>query len=325
MMVVALLIPASVQAGGIWDNGGGDGLWETPANWNLDTLPGATDDVGIPTPNVANLSSTQSVKGINSSGTLNILTGGNLTAGASHVQTGSSVFTLNVLGGSITASRFFNNPTASTSVNSGMIITMTGGAISFNDRFQFNSFAVDNDRNVVNLSGGTFGSANFTLFGAYNGNRSQLNVTGSTLAFNVAGITLAPITSDPAISTALTFTVAGTTLAERSTIAKLNTVGGLVLDQNPLTVDFSNYANAGTGSYSMTLIDYAGVLTLPSGTAFAAPNFIYGSSGVSGASLVLDATNKLYRVDFSYAAIPEPATLGLLVIGGLMMLPRRGR
>lgn len=321
---VALLISAGgAQAAGVWDNGGGDNQWETATNWDNNTLPTITNGVSIGGPYTAVLNTTQtvvSVTGNPNGGTLTINPGGNLTTTTGFVSQGTNIFTLNVLGGSVTSQRFFNGPTL---LNSGMVITMTSGSISYSNRFQFNSTAVDNDRTVVNLSGGTFGSANFTLFGAYNGNRSQLNITGSTLAFNVAGITLAPTTSDPAISTALSFTVAGSTIAERSTIAKLNTVGGLVLDQNPLTVDFSNYVNAGNGGYSMTLIDYAGGLTLPSGTAFATPTFIYGSSGVTNATLVHDATNKLYRVDFAYV-IPEPATLGLLAIGGLMMV-HRGR
>ncbi|MHB1156907.1 MAG: hypothetical protein ACYC26_08720 [Phycisphaerales bacterium] len=332
-MSVALLVPAvGAQAAGIWDNGGGDNQWETVTNWDNNALPTATDGVVITGPNTAVLNTTQtvvSVSGNPNGGTLTINPGGNLTTTTSSgVSQGTNVFTLNVLGGSLTTERIFNGPTLN---NSGMIVTMTGGSINFSNRFQFNDDTVGpptstGDRTVVNLSGGTFGSANFKLYGVNNsGNRSELNITGSTLAFNVSGITLANTTSAPASSTALTFTIAGSTIAERSTIAKLNTGGGLILDQNPLTVDFSNYANTIGGNYSMTLIDYNGVLTLPSGTAFASPNFIYGSSGVSGASLVHDATNKLYRVDFSYLPIPEPATLGLLAIGGLMMLPRPGR
>ena len=48
-----------------FDNGGGDGLWETPANWNEDTnpdtLPGAADVADISNSHTASISSTQTI------------------------------------------------------------------------------------------------------------------------------------------------------------------------------------------------------------------------------------------------------------------------
>ncbi|MBX2997112.1 MAG: carboxypeptidase regulatory-like domain-containing protein [Caldilineaceae bacterium] len=77
-----------LMVGKFWDGGGANNNWLTAANWNGDTLPGATDDVYIPlTATVTLPSGAVSVNSLRSDGSLT-LNGGTLSlAAASTVQT----------------------------------------------------------------------------------------------------------------------------------------------------------------------------------------------------------------------------------------------
>src|ERR1044071_629596 len=44
---------SSLAATKTWDGGGGDGLWNTAANWDNDTLPATTDEVVLDNSSVA--------------------------------------------------------------------------------------------------------------------------------------------------------------------------------------------------------------------------------------------------------------------------------
>ena len=80
----------------VWD-GGGDGLsWQQPANWNDDTLPGATDDVYIPiTGTVTHSTGTTAIRSLYSDGQLT-LSGGTLT-----IAEASTSSRLTVAGGTL--------------------------------------------------------------------------------------------------------------------------------------------------------------------------------------------------------------------------------
>ena len=75
----------------IWDGGGGDGLWQTAANWSGDVLPGAADDVILSAAGGASVSITNTLqttlKSLQSSNSL-VQSGGSLrlTSGNSRVD-----------------------------------------------------------------------------------------------------------------------------------------------------------------------------------------------------------------------------------------------
>jgi hypothetical protein len=111
-----------------WDGGGGNGLWQTAANWNGDTLPGPSDDVVINAPGspVITLSSgTATVRSLQCANSL-VIAGGELrvTAGSSGVQGG-----LELTGGRLTVQGAGTSWTATGPTTlSGTVLSASGGA-----------------------------------------------------------------------------------------------------------------------------------------------------------------------------------------------------
>lgn len=81
LLGVTLLPPKqAVAQTKFWDNGGGNGLWATAANWNPDGLPGAADDAANATGLGITLQSlTTTINSFATNGLLTIGSSGNLT------------------------------------------------------------------------------------------------------------------------------------------------------------------------------------------------------------------------------------------------------
>jgi hypothetical protein len=279
------------------------------------------------------VSSVQSIAGISRGGSgeniLNVAAGANVTVGGSNINIGAGGFTLNITGGTLTAQRIFNNGSVSNSV---VNINMSGGYLETTNRTLINETNPNSTlSSSFTMSGGTyFGSTgNFTLYGADADDRASFNIIGNAGTFNNNGRNLTlfntgNLTDSTAAvnsATAVNFTF-GTAPSITEVDTGALTLGNAAGSYNALTIDFSNIIRPGaTSNYSSTLIDYT---SLNSGGDFATPTFEGLNAGES-AVLVHDATNKLYRVDFTLAAapVPEPASLTLLGLGGLVMLPRR--
>ena len=141
-----------------WDDGGGDHLWDTAANWSSDTEPTASDDVGIgadgtgPTieAGVAAVCNINRVGGTNTTETIT-MTGGTYT-GDSHLilgESGGSTATLNISDGTLTAASLWAGN------NGAGIVNMTGGTITLTAAAEKLYISRFSENGTFNLDGGT--------------------------------------------------------------------------------------------------------------------------------------------------------------------------
>lgn len=302
--VAVLTIAASVQADVIWVGPSG-GDWNTASNWNPANVPTSADNITINAAGSPVVLSSNGTAGnyFRGGGTLQIPTGGNLTTTFFQMNAGQT-FNLDVAGGTYVTQRYYVE-----ALNSVLNLTMTSGNVTAANRMW-----LDGSSSTLNLRGGTFtvGGNAMRVWGAAGGARPQLNITGSALNFTSTGVYLDNnTTTDPNTSAAVSFAFAG-----GDTLSPVNATN-LWLDTNPITVDFTNYVNPISGNYSVTLFNYSTLGGNPT-TPFATPTFIYGSSGVSNASITTGSGH--VQVNF---VVPEPGTLALLAFGSLAVMKFR--
>ena len=90
----------------------------------------------------------------------------------------------------------------------------------------------------------------------------------------------------------------------------------------PVPMPFQMDWNVGTRTFTMTLGANSGQVTVPLGDLPGMPIVTHwGLWGRTGASP--DNANTLFIDDVTYTAVPEPASLGLLSLGGLALARRR--
>lgn len=97
------MLASSSLAGNVWDGGGGDGKWSTPANWNGDTLPiattllqfGGTSQLASQNDYFAAASSVSGLQ-FNSGAGPFVLTGNGLKLGGGVINNSTSLQTINV-------------------------------------------------------------------------------------------------------------------------------------------------------------------------------------------------------------------------------------
>lgn len=160
------MIPASKAALYFWDNGNGDGLFNTAANWNPDGNPGAGDLVvannsALPAISINGNWTVDSLRmsdgggATQSSGTLNIAAGGDAGLWVGEFGPGTVTYTLN------------------------------GGSIVLNDGAD--DFDIGRNNGTVayfNMNGGTVtnaGTANAFFVGRFGGSFGQVNMTAGVL------------------------------------------------------------------------------------------------------------------------------------------------
>ncbi len=271
------------------------------------------------------------------SGNYNNIGGGTVVAPA----TGPGTAMMSVSGGTLSVGGI-------TLGTSGILDVSGTGSVDNSQAMQLGTGA------TVNLSGGTLTIPE--LAGASGGFTGTFNFTGGTLAMFNPSLAYDPITT---ASNTGTFTNAGGTLAvggvgtTGETLLAGNytqTAGTLAIDiggvnQGAKTNGYDLLNSAGTGSGLVSLggdlsVSLVNGFTPTSGDQFVfllskgisgafanvAVNSRISVTGGSGSFELLQSGNELYLSNFESAAIPEPATLGLLAITGvglLLMRPRR--
>ncbi len=306
-LTVLLAGASSVRAADVyWDGGGADDLWDTPANWVGDVLPGA-GDFGLIDDFLTALvdgsvaaSTRRVVVGMYDEATMDV-TGGSITSTG-----GSGAFTvgrrgpgtdgpgtnlggpgvMNVSGGMVVSGQdlIIGNATGSSGV-----INMSNGTIDVTGRMEVG----DKGDGILNMNGGTINiSTNLSLSDNNAGFSGIVNMTDGTI--NVTGDLILPLNDNG--------------------IAEFHLDGGLV------TADDLTMRPTGNGSLDIT----AGVLELVDDDTSVIDGYInagwltgYGDSANVRRAFA-DGTTTVW-------AVPEPSTMLLLTLGGLAALIRRKR
>ena len=151
--------PRTLLSAVTWTGGGGDNNWDTPANWNTDSVPGSSDDVTINiAANVVHSNDvTDSINSLTSTEPLTISGGTLSVAAASTIDS-----TLSITGGTLTG-------TGNVSVSG--LVTLTAGTLS-------GSSALDANGGIL-ITGSSTGSS--TLF---QDGRTVNNAAGQTATWS---------------------------------------------------------------------------------------------------------------------------------------------
>ncbi|MDD5134062.1 MAG: fibronectin type III domain-containing protein, partial [Phycisphaerae bacterium] len=184
IFLVLLGIVGSAFAADIqWDNSGGDRLWRTATNWDLNQVPTTADKAAIRNaavqgPIIDSSTTAQAAQVVvgdwsSSSDTLDI-TGGSLTATSWFVlgYSASNNGTLTMSGGTINAASTLDVGNSGTGT-----INMTGGTINVSSRFGIALLAGSNGD--VFLDGGVISCGSLSISSA-----GAMDITGGTLIVN---------------------------------------------------------------------------------------------------------------------------------------------
>lgn len=255
-----ILVNAAIAQTNTWD-GSSDANWNTPANWSLNHVPLATEDVVIPngitgtitintaavclsfTMNGGNTANTVSVSGTNS---LTVTNGVSIGGGTG---TGDNKL-LAINGGTLSC----GSVTMATTGNDNRVtsLTISAGAATVTGSITMND--TDIDRNIVSITG----TGTLNVGGSITGG-NLLTVTGSTVNYNGAGQTVRAVNYNGNV----TLTGSGTVTLQTGTtsIAGNFTLGG--------TVNVT----------AVTGLNIGGATTLGTGTTFTAGSFTHNVSG----------------------------------------------
>jgi len=301
LVLVFGLVGSAFAADVLWDGGGSDNYWTTPENWVGDVLPDDIDDYAmisdpfVPQPLVCDgvtASAFRVIVGQNNGPCTLTVTGGSITS-SGHVFTvgrspgGEGI--LNLSGGDVLAAEGFiianYLDTGTVNMSGGTLTVQTADASKW-----FHHFIVgDNGTGTLNMSGGVITAKNNMYISYNNMGTGIVNMTGGEI------------------------NVTDTIIIVRSSTGEFHLDGGLVT-----AADLSMTAN---GSLDLT----NGVMILDDDDTSAVQEYIDSGwiTGYGGAGDVLldyDVTNPGKT---TLSAIPEPATLALLGLGGLLSLLRR--
>jgi len=294
-----------------WNGGGGDALWTTGANWVGGSAPAGDDEraiIGDPLvtqPMVVDgmdISLNRIAVGENDGTgacTLSV-TGGSITTTVSPIivghyapVTGSlTEGILDISNGVVTTDNGFllamDFDTAGTINMSAGVVTAKSDGVGWNQQFSIGRRGIG----TLNMSGGTIIAENQMLLSLSDGATGIVNMTGGTI----------DVTGDILMST-----FDGT-----NGTSEFNLDGGVVTAADLLM---------GTNA----ILDITGGVMILAGDdtiavdAFIASGLITGYDGAGTASASYDPGSDLTTV----TAIPEPATMVLLGLGGLLSLRRR--
>lgn len=255
-----LIVSTALAQTNTWD-GSSDANWNTPANWSLNHVPLAAEDVVIPngitatitintaavcssfTMNSGNTANTVTISGTNS---LTVTNGVSLGAGTG---TGDNKL-LAVNGGTLSCASV--TMTATGNDNRVTSMTLSTGTITVTGSITMND--TDVDRNIVNITS----TGTLNVAGALTGG-NLISASGSTVNYNGAGQTIRAVN----YGGNLTLSGSGTTVLQTGT----TTIGG-------------NFTTSGTVSVTaVTGLSIGGNITLGNGTAFTAGSFTHNVSG----------------------------------------------
>ena len=227
---------------------------------------------------------------------------------------GGSLAVTNMSGGTINAATragFFLTGAFS---NSNGVFNMSGGQLNADARGQDNGIITgENGTGTLNLSGTADVNSGFFQIGNNDGAIGLVTVTGSNVSVDALEISLG-LRFD---GSGLVDTTGQGTLgfvADANGVSALNIAGDIRLDSPDgdfLTVDLSSY----TGPYAdILLIDGSAVLG--------------EFTGLSQGDVVATGGTDIYTIDYtggdvSLRAVPEPASLGLIGLAGLVLMRRR--
>ena len=318
------LLPASASAQ-IFTNGTGGGAWDAPSTWEGGSIPAAAQSWTILSGDTVTRSTTLS--GANNvtgtiTGTLTFGSGAYINI-ASNSNAALAGINLNINGGALTTERIFTNPTT---INSSGRITISSGTLSVTNRLVLtNTTATSTAINSFTQSGGTVdlgASGYFQLYGAGADDRAQFTIIGNAGTFNSTARSVTLFNTADGFehsATDINFTFGAAAGAGALTVVN---AGGLVLGGNAVTRGFTHIDRSSfSGSFSTTLFDYSGTLTGTFGTLTS-----IGLGAGESATLVHDTVNKLIRVDYTLAPIPEPAAAAVLAgLGSLGLAALRRR
>ena len=308
LILLVLVCVASTASAAIWTNSTTDQDWATPNNWDSLSVPGAADSAYLVN---STLPAAQISSNVGTVYGVQIGQGGG--DGALEVSTG----------GSLSASFIMN---LGTDTGRSGTYTQTGGTVTT----QWLNIGKDGAASTMDISGGSFtatglnaevgigataaGSA-LTISGDSSfiwdvqlraNNSSSINVVGSnaTITGNRVGTTVNGLVFRTGGILDFEFDAAGISTIDISD-TRMNVVAG-----STLNIDGSSYTG-GIGTF--TLVDYA---VLKDGNMFTTEN-------ISGFGALTATTAYADGVGLTLTVVPEPATMILLGLGGLMLRRKR--
>jgi len=300
-----LLLPGFCFAQVIWDNGNGNNRWGTANNWNPNGVPGAASNVQF---NATDDNATVSNIQLRADFSANSLTFNNVDDNFSLIN-GTGARTLTLTSGDI---------------------TRTAGS-SNTQSLAFTTLALGGDA-AMNIAG----SGSLTISSAIidsGGARSLAKSGAGTLILSGAntysgGTTVSAGTltlqSATALGTGSTLTLAGGTLrlnTATTTVTNLNVTGNSVID----------FATAATFNVTNLTISAGVSLTIQNWTNmsdfFFASNWTGATADLTGVSPMNQVTftgfaagdTKWLGYDDQITPVPEPATYGAWLLGGLFV------
>lgn len=299
VMLLSLCAPlASAQ---ILTNGTGGGGFTVGTTWQGGSAPNAANSWTILSGDAVTASSNISLR----DGATGIVQGSfNTTSNVSYSVGGGA---LEISAGSNSVDRILVSAPGLTNYVGSLVIS--GGTLDVDGRIYLNQSSTDStSANSFSMSGGTLDFTDavqgFRLTNGEGSARAQFSISGNDGAFTGGARALAladsaaPNYGNGATAADVMFTFG--TDAGAGALTTVNS-GSLTLDGNAITIDFSAI-DRGTynGNFSTTLFDYSSVTgSLGSLTSL-------GLGAGESASIVQDAANSLYRVDYALAIIPEP-------------------
>jgi hypothetical protein len=162
VFLVLLGVAGSAFAADVqWDNSGGDRLWRTATNWDLNRVPTTSDKAAIRNASV-----------------LGPIIDSSTTAQAAQVVVGdwsSSYDTLDMTGGSLTATSWF--VIGYSSANNG-ILTMSGGTINAASTF----YVGNSGKGTLNMTGGTINISGAFGIAQLSGGVGDVFLDGGTIS-----------------------------------------------------------------------------------------------------------------------------------------------
>lgn len=165
VVLAMLLIGSPTSLGAVYDNGGGTGRWDNPANWG-GTLPSATENAWINNNTVLIDAATNAVAQDNTVG-----------------KADGSVATLNMTGGVLDVKRYWALGEGTSTTSTGTFAMSNGTAYARKDLYVGSGSGTARGTGFLNISGGTLTVTEDVYVADFGGHpgQSQINLTGGVM------------------------------------------------------------------------------------------------------------------------------------------------